>query len=105
MLRLAIFIGLISVLSGRPLPSVAAEIGTREAAVAMVKRVQDKFKRDGPEATFAAVTNKDIGFNDRDHYTFIYRLDGVNVAHGAHRALVGKKLLNLRILMARSSDD
>jgi len=32
----------------------AAQFGTREEAVAMVKRVQEKFKKDGPAATFAA---------------------------------------------------
>jgi len=95
MLRLAAFVGLILAASA-PVPSVAAEIGTKEEAVAMVKRVQDKFKKDGPEATFAAVTNKAPEFNDRDLYPFIYRLDGVNVAHGARPSLVGKKLLNLK---------
>jgi len=78
------------------LPSAAADVGTKAEAVAMVKRVQAKFKKDGPEATFAAVTNRDPAFRDRDLYPFIYRLDGVNVAHGARPALVGKNLLNLK---------
>jgi cytochrome c len=77
-------------------PSAAAEFGTKDEAVAMVKRVQEKFKKDGPEATFAAVTNRDPAFNDRDLYPFIYLLNGVNVAHGARPALVGKNLLNLK---------
>jgi hypothetical protein len=79
-----------------PIVSLAAEFGTKDEAVAMVKRVQQKFAKDGPEATFAAVTNKDREFNDRDLYPFIYRLDGVNVAHGARPALVGKNLLRLK---------
>lgn len=77
-------------------PSTAAPFGTKDEAVAMVKRVQDKFRKDGPDATFAAVTGRDSAFNDRDLYPFIYRLNGVNVAHGARPALVGKNLLNLK---------
>jgi hypothetical protein len=34
----------------------AAEFGTRDEAIAMVKRVQERFKKDGPDATFAAIT-------------------------------------------------
>ena len=44
----------------------AAQFGTRDEAVALVKRVQDKFKKDGPEATFNAVNAGQ--FNDRDLY-------------------------------------
>jgi len=95
MLRLCTIIAALFVASA-PCMSVAAEFGTKDEAVAMVKRVQDKFKKDGPEATFSSVTNKDPQFNDRDLYPFIYRLNGVNVAHGARPALVGKNLLNLK---------
>jgi cytochrome c len=78
-------------------PAAASEHGTRDEAVAMVKRVQDKFKTDGLEATFKAVTEKDKTFNDRDLYPFIYTLDGTkNVAHGANAALVGKNLIDLK---------
>jgi len=69
--------------------------GTRDEAVAMVKRVEAMFKNDGPEATFKAVTAKT--FNDRDLYPFIYTLDGTDcVAHGANPALVGKNLIDLK---------
>jgi cytochrome c len=78
-------------------PSTAADFGTREEAVAMVKRVIDKFAESGPEATFKAVNDKtDPAFHDRDLYPFIYDLKGVNVAHGARPALVGKNLISLK---------
>lgn len=70
-------------------PAVGAEFGTREEAVAMVKRVQQKFAAAGAEATFKAVTNTDE-FRDRDLYPFIYDLAGWNVAHGANAKMVGK---------------
>lgn len=75
----------------------ASEFGTREEAVAMVKRVQDKFRKDGPEATFKAVTDQSTReFHDRDLYPFIYDLTGLCVAHGARPALVGKNLISLK---------
>src|SRR5438128_12430259 len=77
-------------------PGLAAEFGTREEAVAMVKRVQEKFKKDGPEATFKAVIDPATKeFHDRDLYPFIYDMNGLNVAHGARPALVGKNLISL----------
>lgn len=75
----------------------ASEFGTREEAVAMVKRVQDKFRNDGAEATFKTVTDQSTReFHDRDLYPFIYDLTGLCVAHGARPALVGKNLSSLK---------
>jgi TRAP-type uncharacterized transport system substrate-binding protein len=73
----------------------AAEFGTREEAVAMVRRVQEKFKRDGPEATFSAI---DSGtFNDRDLYPWVYTIDGtLHVANGAFPQIRGKNLHDMR---------
>ena len=79
--------------------SVAADpqFGVREEAVAMVKRVQNKFAKEGPEATFAAVSDKSVAdFHDRDLYPFIYDLKGVNVSHGARGVLIGKNLIALK---------
>jgi len=92
------FVGLTMIL----LPIIAAqstsavEFGTREEAKAMVKRVQDKFKRDGAEATFKAITGKSKAFHDRDLYPFVYDLNGVNVAHGTKPELVGKNLIDFK---------
>jgi len=78
-------------------PAIAAEFGTKEEAIAMVKRVQEKFKIDGPELTFKAVSDKSIKeFHDRDLYPFIYDMNGVCVAHGARPALIGKNLIDLK---------
>jgi signal transduction histidine kinase len=82
-------------------PATAAEFGTKEEAVAMVKRVQEQFKKDGPEITFKAVSDKSTkAYHDRDLYPFIYYVSGpqkgVNVAHGARPALIGKNLIDLK---------
>ena len=78
-------------------PATAAEFGTKEEAVAMVKRVQERFAKDGADATFKAVSDQSIKeFHDRDLYPFVYDLNGVNVAHGARPALIGKNLIGLK---------
>jgi cytochrome c len=95
MTRMLVLVGLLLAFGG--FPASAFEHGTRDQAVAMVKRVQDKFKKDGAEVTFKAVTEKAEEFNERDLYPFIYTLDGTKcVAHGANSALVGKNLIDLR---------
>jgi len=55
-----------------------AEFGTREEALAMVRRVQEKFKKEGAEATFHAIDNKE--FVDRDLFPFVYKFDGTVVS-------------------------
>lgn len=82
-------------------PAMAEEFGTKAEAVAMVKRVVEQFKKDGPEATFKAVSDKSTKeYHDRDLYPFIYFRDGdkkgLCVAHGARPALIGKNLLGLK---------
>jgi signal transduction histidine kinase len=78
-------------------PTNAAEFGTRDEAVAMVKRVQKMFAAAGAEATFKAVDDKsNPSFHDRDLYVFVYDLTGICVSHGARPALVGKNLISLK---------
>jgi cytochrome c len=74
----------------------SAELGTRDEAVAMVKRVQEKFQKEGPDATFKSITERATEFHDRDLYVFAYDMTGVSVAHGASAALVGENRLNLK---------
>jgi len=90
------FAALIAIAS--PAPAAAtAEFGSKDEAVAMVKRVQAEFKKAGPDATFKAVSDKATkDFHDRDLYPFIYDLSGLCVAHGARPALIGKNLIDLK---------
>jgi cytochrome c len=75
----------------------AEEFGTKAEAVAMVKRVEAQFKKDGPELTFKAVSDKSVAaYHDRDLYPFIYDMKGICVAHGARPALIGKNLIDLK---------
>lgn len=95
-MRVAIITALIAFVA-LPGPCAAGEFGTRDEAVRMVKRVQSMFAEAGPDATFKAVNDKaNPEFHDRDLYPFIYDLNGLNVAHGARPALVGKNLITLK---------
>jgi len=75
----------------------ASENGTKDEAVAMVKRVEAMFAKDGADATFKAVSDKSAAeFHDRDLYPFVYDMKGDCVAHGARPALIGKNLIDLK---------
>ena len=77
--------------------SAATEFGSKAEAVAMVKRVQTEFKKDGAATTFKEVSDKSVkAFHDRDLYPFIYDMSGKCVAHGARPALIGKNLIDLK---------
>jgi cytochrome c len=81
-----------------PLPAQAgSEFGTKDKAVAMVKRVQEMFAEKGADATFKAVDdNNNEEFHDRDLYPFILNFKGTWVAHGARLALIGKNAFDLK---------
>jgi signal transduction histidine kinase len=75
----------------------ASDNGTKDEAVAMVKRVEAMFAKDGADATFKAVSDKSTTtFHDRDLYPFVYDMKGNCVAHGARLALIGKNLIDLK---------
>ena len=88
---------ILTLLSITPASAATSEYGSKDEAVAMVKRVQDMFTKDGAEATFKAVSDPSTKeLHDRDLYPFIYDLTGVSVAHGAIRALIGKNLIDMK---------
>ena len=80
-----------------PLHAAPPEHGSKAEAVAMVKRAQEMFKKDGADATFRAVSDPSTkAFHDRDLYAYIYNLSGLCVAHGARPALINKNLIDLK---------
>src|SRR5216684_8076251 len=96
MSRIVAVFAIISALLTAAFPAGAAEFGTKEEATAMVKRVQAKFKKEGPEAAFQAINNKAPGFADRDLYPFVTELTGLCVANGVTPAVTGKNLIDLK---------
>jgi len=73
-----------------------AELGSRDQAIAIVKRVQASFTRNGASATFKAINDGAEGFRDHELYAFVYDLTGKTVAHGANPQLVGKNRIDFQ---------
>jgi TRAP-type uncharacterized transport system substrate-binding protein len=78
------------------LPPNAAEFGTRDEAIAMVKRVQAKYKKEGYEAVFRAINGGSKEFKDRDLYAFVDDFNGWNRAVGAPVPILGKNIIDIK---------
>ena len=77
--------------------AIAADKGSKEEAVAMVKRAVALIKSDGKEKAFAAISDPaNANFHDRDLYVYVYDLNGVALAHGNNPKMVGKPLIGLK---------
>ena len=95
MFRTFVALSTVVLLAASTFTANAAQFGTREEAVALVKRIQEKFKKAGPEATFNAINAGQ--FNDRDLYPFVHTIDGtLHVANGAWPGIRGKNLHDMR---------
>ena len=80
-----------------PAAPASTSFGTRDEAITMVHRVQEMFKKLGPEGTFQAVKRKAPGTIDRDLYAYILDLNGVVMANGAIPTMTtGTNLINFR---------
>lgn len=79
-----------------PVPANAGSFGTRDEAVAMVKRVVQRVKKDGPDATIQAINGRPKEFIDRDLYPYILDLNGFNRANAAIPAVRGKNLYDMK---------
>lgn len=80
-----------------PSLSFAADKGSKDEAVAMVKQAAALIKSAGKEKAFAAISDPaNKSFHDRDLYIYVYDLNGVAVAHGNNPRMVGKNLIDLK---------
>ena len=76
--------------------AMAEERGSKDEAVAMVKKAVAAIKADGKEKAFAAIDDPKGPYRDRDLYVVVYDLSGKCLAHGANPKQIGKDLLELR---------
>ncbi|SFV15607.1 cache domain-containing protein [Pseudoduganella namucuonensis] len=74
----------------------AAEKGTAEEAVAMVKKAKEFIKKNGKEKAFAEFNNPGGQFVQGDLYVMVYDMEGLNKAHGGNPRLIGKNLLDIK---------
>lgn len=74
--------------------AVAGEKGTKEEAVAMVKKAIEFAKANGNEKAFSEINNPKGQFVDRDLYVVVYDMNGKCLAHGANQKMVGRELID-----------
>lgn len=74
----------------------AADKGTADEAMAMVKKAVAYVKANGKDKAFAEFSNQKGAFVDRDLYVMVYDMEGNNKAHGSNPKLIGKNLLEIK---------
>lgn len=76
-------------------PSIAADKGTKDEAVALAQKAVAYIKANGKEKAYAEFTNG-TQFKDRDMYVFVVNFNGMALAHGANPKLVDKNVGELK---------
>ena len=74
----------------------AAEHGSPDDAVALVKKAVTYIKTHGQEKAFAEFNKSSSAFKDRDLYIVVGDLEGNMLAHGGNPRIVGKAMMNIR---------
>ena len=74
----------------------AADQGTKDEAIAMVKKAVEFIKANGNEKAFEEITNPKGKFVDRDLYVVVYDMNAKCLAHGQKASMVGKELIDFK---------
>ena len=74
--------------------AAAADMGTKDEAVTMVKKAVGFIKANGAEKAYAEFSNPKGQFVDRDLYIAVYDMNGKCLAHGANATMIGRDLLD-----------
>lgn len=84
-------------LSFLPAAFAADDRGTKDQAIAMVKKGIAAIKAQGKEKAFAEFANTaNADYHDRDLYLIVYDLNGINLSHGNNPKMMGKNLIELK---------
>lgn len=70
--------------------------GTKEEAVAMVKKAIEYIKANGNDKAFQEFSNPKGMFVDRDLYVVVYDMNGKCLAHGQKKNMIGKDLIDFK---------
>ena len=73
----------------------AQQRGTAAEAKAMLDEAVADVKAVGPDKAFADFDDG-AKWHNKDLYVFAFKFDGVTVAHGGNKALVGKNLIGVK---------
>lgn len=74
----------------------AGEEGTKDEAVAMVKKAIEYIKANGNEKAFDEISNPKGKFIDRDLYVVVYDMTAKCMAHGQKKNMVGKEMIDMK---------
>ncbi|MFZ3045787.1 MAG: cache domain-containing protein [Desulfatirhabdiaceae bacterium] len=74
----------------------AGDAGTKEEAIAMVKKAIEYIKANGNEKAFEEISNPKGKFTDRDLYVVVYDMTAKCLAHGQKKSMVGKELIDFK---------
>jgi cytochrome c len=74
----------------------AGDQGTKDEAVAMVKKAIEFIKANGNDKAFEEITNPKGKFVDRDLYVVVYDMNAKCLAHGQKANMVGKELIDFK---------
>ncbi len=70
--------------------------GTKDEAVAMVKKAIEHIKSNGRDKAYAEFTDTKGKFIDRDLYVVVYDMSGKCLAHGQKKSMVGQELIEFK---------
>lgn len=82
-------------------PAFAGEHGTKDEAIAMVKKAVAYIAANGADKAYAAITAQASAFHDRDLYVIVYDAAGKCLAHGNKPQLAGKDLSGVKYVQDR----
>jgi cytochrome c len=74
--------------------TMAADAGTKDEAVALVKKAIEFIKANGKDKGFEEISNPKGQFVDRDLYVVVYDMNGKCLAHGANTKMIGRDLID-----------
>ena len=74
--------------------AAAADAGSKDEAVALVKKAIAFIQANGADKAYAEISNPKGQFVDRDLYIVIYDMNGKCLAHGANAKMIGRDLMD-----------
>jgi hypothetical protein len=74
--------------------ALAADVGTKDEAQAMVKTAIGFIKSNGADKAYAEFCNPKGQFVDGDLYVVVYDMNGKCLAHGANAKMIGRDLID-----------
>lgn len=69
---------------------------TKEDAVKMVRQGIAAIKQQGQQRVYQEISQPDGKYRYQDLYLVVYRLDGLVLAHGASKKMLGKQLIEMQ---------